>query len=251
MKWLCQKKCKFWNLYLLFIVHVSIKLCQSTDFLSDFIFSVICSVCRLKIRMFCCTNTYNVHTYRMLTYTYAWGVFAGQLLGNFPLSGFTRCLFLQALLEDEKILVVLKSSEQNGKFMTSTKVNNGVYHPSFTGGRDTQVMLVSLHTTISEVTSKVTSRSPSADSGWNYCGLNMWFSWTTCIPLYTSWYFSDLSLLPGQFLEKAAEKSDEIKKDSLSNYTEMADYLSSSVGRCHPQNPTPKGFFFFMCNEYT
>ncbi|XP_022332916.2 dual E2 ubiquitin-conjugating enzyme/E3 ubiquitin-protein ligase BIRC6-like isoform X4 [Crassostrea virginica] len=120
---------------------------------------------------------------------------SGQLLGNFPLSGFTRCLFLQALLEDEKILVVLKSSEQNGKFMTSTKVNNGVYHPSFTGGRDTQVMLVSLHTTISEVTSKVTN----------------------------------LSLLPGQFLEKAAEKSDEIKKDSLSNYTEMADYLSSSV----------------------
>ena len=191
--------------------------------------------------MFCCTNTNNFHNY-------AWGFFVGQLLGNFPLSGFTRCLFLQALLEDEKILVVLKSSEQNGKFMTSTKVNNGVYHPSFTGGRDTQVMLVSLHTTISEVTSKVTSRSPSADSCWNYCGHNMWFSWITCIPVYTSWYFSDLSLLPGQFLEKAAEKSDEIKKDSLSNYTEMADYLSSSVGRCHPQpQPQPQRNSFFSC----
>lgn len=84
---------------------------------------------------------------------------AGQLLGNFPLSGFTRCLFLQALLEDEKIVVVLKNSQQNGKFISPSKVNNAVYHPRYTGGRDTQVMLVSLHTTVSEVTSKVTGRS--------------------------------------------------------------------------------------------
>lgn len=83
----------------------------------------------------------------------------GQLLGNFPLSGFTRCLFLQALLEDEKIVVVLKNSQQNGKFISPSKVNNAVYHPRYTGGRDTQVMLVSLHTTVSEVTSKVTGRS--------------------------------------------------------------------------------------------
>lgn len=84
---------------------------------------------------------------------------AGQLLGNFPLSGFTRCLFLQALLEDEKIVVVLKNSQQNGKFISPSKMNNAVYHPRYTGGRDTQVMLVSLHTTVSEVTSKVTGRS--------------------------------------------------------------------------------------------
>ncbi|XP_062579414.1 baculoviral IAP repeat-containing protein 6-like [Saccostrea cucullata] len=120
---------------------------------------------------------------------------SGQLLGNFPLSGFTRCLFLQALLEDEKVLVVLKSGQQSGKIMMQPKLNNGVHHPRFTGGRNTQVMLVSLHTTISEITSKVT----------------------------------DLPLLPGQFLEKASEKSDESKKDNLSNYTEMASYLSSSV----------------------
>lgn len=43
---------------------------------------------------------------------------------------------------------------------------------------------------------------------------------------------SDLPLLPGQLLEKSSEKSDENKKDSISNYTEMMDYFSSSVGRC-------------------
>lgn len=105
---------------------------------------------------------------------------AGQLLGNFPLSGFTRCLFLQALLEDEKVLVVLKSSQQNGKVMMQTKVNNGVFHPRYTGGRDTQVMLVSLHTTITEITSKVTGRLLSSTTSPSFC---IFISQCTGIPI--------------------------------------------------------------------
>jgi hypothetical protein len=145
-------------------------------------------------------------------------------------------LFLQALLEDEKVLVVLKSSQQNGKLMMQTKVNNGVYHPRYTGGRDTQVMVVSLHTTITEITSKVTGRSLSNTIPsslhiviWGYVPISSIFA-VLVIYMSLSLPFPDLPLLPGQFLEKASEKSDETKKDNLSNYSEMADYLSSSVG---------------------
>ncbi|OWF45700.1 baculoviral IAP repeat-containing protein 6-like isoform X2 [Mizuhopecten yessoensis] len=121
----------------------------------------------------------------------------GQVCSNFPLSGFTRCLFLQALLEDEKVLVALQFSpqqQQDQRIQLSTKNINPVEHPKYSGGRNYHTMMVSLHTTCADLLQKV----------------------------------SDSPGLAGQFLEKAAEKSDESKRElSGTCSTEIAEYIST------------------------
>jgi hypothetical protein len=79
---------------------------------------------------------------------------SGPTGGNFPLSGFARCLFLQVLLEDEKILVSLKLENQQQKIQTC-KNAMPMEHPNLCGGRSCQCMLVSLHTTCSELLHKI------------------------------------------------------------------------------------------------
>ncbi|XP_069118544.1 baculoviral IAP repeat-containing protein 6-like isoform X2 [Argopecten irradians] len=121
----------------------------------------------------------------------------GQVCSNFPLSGFTRCLFLQALLEDEKVLVALQFSQpqqQDQRVQLNTKNINPVEHPKYSGGRNYHTLVVSLHTTCADLLQKV----------------------------------SDAPGLAGQFLEKAAEKSDESKRELSSTCsTEIAEYITT------------------------
>ena len=83
-------------------------------------------------------------------------LFTGMAIGNFPLSGFTRCLFLQALLEDEKVLVALTFDEQSVCKLQMTSRNPcPVDHPKHTGGRNRRSMVVSLHSTCAELLQRV------------------------------------------------------------------------------------------------
>ncbi|XP_013417535.1 baculoviral IAP repeat-containing protein 6 [Lingula anatina] len=79
--------------------------------------------------------------------------------GNLPLSGFTRRLFLQVLLEDEKILVAFKSSSSLYKG-TSNASTSVLQHPKFGAGHKFRTMELSLQMTCGEVLSKV-SDTPS------------------------------------------------------------------------------------------
>ncbi|XP_076097651.1 dual E2 ubiquitin-conjugating enzyme/E3 ubiquitin-protein ligase BIRC6-like isoform X3 [Mytilus galloprovincialis] len=119
----------------------------------------------------------------------------GPTSNNFPLSGFARCLFLQVLLEDEKILVSLKLENQQQKIQTC-KNAMPMEHPKLCGGRSCQCMMVSLHTTCSELLHKL----------------------------------SESYSLPGHFIDKPSEKpSDEAKKDFGNITSEFTDISSTVV----------------------
>ncbi|XP_064622207.1 baculoviral IAP repeat-containing protein 6-like isoform X2 [Lineus longissimus] len=83
----------------------------------------------------------------------------GIVYSNLPLSGFTRRLFLQVLLEDEKILVAFKSSSQLHKGHLGA-TSSQIYHPKFGAGHRCKIVSVGLQTTCGEVL-RMVSDSPS------------------------------------------------------------------------------------------
>ena len=79
-------------------------------------------------------------------------------LGVCPLSGFTRRLFLQVLLEDDKILVSFRAPQQYR--MQIPSLASQIQHPYFGAGRHFKTMYVNMHMSIGELTNKV-SDTPS------------------------------------------------------------------------------------------
>ncbi len=77
-------------------------------------------------------------------------VFAGVLVGGAALSGFTRRLFLQLLLEDERIEVVVRSSSKLYKG-TSNALTAVVQHPRCGAGHKYRTLSVCLQTTCAEL----------------------------------------------------------------------------------------------------
>ena len=73
-----------------------------------------------------------------------------------PLSGFTRRLFLQVLLEDEHILVAFKSTSALQKTFSSR--SSSVYHPKFGAGHHCKVVKVGLPSTCGELLNMVTGK---------------------------------------------------------------------------------------------
>ncbi|XP_070181060.1 dual E2 ubiquitin-conjugating enzyme/E3 ubiquitin-protein ligase BIRC6-like isoform X3 [Littorina saxatilis] len=84
---------------------------------------------------------------------------AGLLLGTVPLSGFTRRLLLQVLLEDEKITVALRASPEfycrlagNGGPSNGEKgLGCRIHHPCFGAGRGSCSITVNINSPCSEV----------------------------------------------------------------------------------------------------
>ena len=74
--------------------------------------------------------------------------------GICPLSGFTRRLFLQVLLEDERILVAIP---QQYRIQTPITVNQ-IQHPSFGAGRKFRTILVNMHISLGELTNKISGK---------------------------------------------------------------------------------------------
>ena len=70
------------------------------------------------------------------------------------LAGFTRRLFLQVLLEDEKILVSFKSTAQLYKGQTGVTAAT-VWHPRCGAGHKYRAMYISLQSLFSDVLNKV------------------------------------------------------------------------------------------------
>ncbi|KAL4237916.1 Baculoviral IAP repeat-containing protein 6 [Mactra antiquata] len=80
-------------------------------------------------------------------------------LGICPLSGFTRRLFLQVLLQDETILVAFKASPKHWPF--HVPVTHGcLQHPRYGAGIRYRTMQVNMHMTVGELTNKI-SDTPS------------------------------------------------------------------------------------------
>ena len=89
---------------------------------------------------------------------------SGLLLGTVPLSGFTRRMLLQVLLEDEKVTVALRASpEFYCRLNISSMAGNGssgtgekgfgcqVHHPRFGAGRGSCSVTVNINSPCSEV----------------------------------------------------------------------------------------------------
>ena len=71
-----------------------------------------------------------------------------------------RCLFLQVLLEEEKVCVCLKASSQLYKGL-SNALTALVQHPRFGAGHKFRVVQVSLQSTCSEIMAKVSGKLAS------------------------------------------------------------------------------------------
>ena len=75
-------------------------------------------------------------------------------VGACPLSGFTRRLFLQVLLEDETVVMALRSTySSNPRHMHSA--TEGLQHPRYEAGRRLKTLKVNVHSTIGEMLSKI------------------------------------------------------------------------------------------------
>jgi len=75
-------------------------------------------------------------------------------VGVCPLSGYTRRLFLQVLLEDETILVAFRDMPL--PYQIHNLTNQGAFqHPQFGAGRKFRTMRVNLHMTIGELANKI------------------------------------------------------------------------------------------------
>ncbi len=79
---------------------------------------------------------------------------SGVLIGGAALSGFTRRLFLQLLLEDEKLLVACCSS-CNMYEGSSNALTTVVQHPRCGAGHKYRALSVSLQTTCAEFLAKL------------------------------------------------------------------------------------------------
>ena len=85
-------------------------------------------------------------------------VVAGVLIGGAALSGFTRRLFLQLLLEDERILVVCKSTAKIYKG-SSNALTTVVQHPRCGAGHKYRALNVCLQSTCSEILAKLAGKN--------------------------------------------------------------------------------------------
>ncbi|KAK3576772.1 hypothetical protein CHS0354_014586 [Potamilus streckersoni] len=121
-----------------------------------------------------------------------------------PLSGFTRRLLLQVLLEDEKVLVAFRADPSQHWTQVFNSANS-VQHPRFGAGRQFRTVHVNMHTTFSELVNEV----------------------------------SDMAYLKAaQLLEK---KPDDTKKDSTQVGLELVEYISSvNSGSFSAHNTTEK-----------
>ncbi len=101
-------------------------------------------------------------------------------VSGLPLCGFMRRLFLQVLLEDEKVLICFRSASQIYKGQ-SNALSGVVQHPRCGAGHKYRVMYVSLQSTCGDALKKV--------SGW----------WETQIPkmyFYKLWDSSVFGTTP-------------------------------------------------------
>lgn len=73
------------------------------------------------------------------------------------LSGFTRRLFLQVLLEEPKILVSFKSSPHNSRLQVQGCFSQ-LQHPCFGAGRHFHTVTVGLQTTCEELINKISGK---------------------------------------------------------------------------------------------
>ncbi|KAL8592605.1 hypothetical protein ACOMHN_026535 [Nucella lapillus] len=97
----------------------------------------------------------------------------GLLLGTVPLSGFTRRMLLQVLLEDEKImLVALRSTQELSSRLHITMPRNEdkgsgcrIHHPCFGAGRGSASLTVNINSTCSEVFSTLGDPSSALVAG--------------------------------------------------------------------------------------
>ncbi|KAK6180714.1 hypothetical protein SNE40_008714 [Patella caerulea] len=119
----------------------------------------------------------------------------GTLLGSIPLSGFTRRVLLQVLLQDERILVVLKSPRTQS-ILKTPGMSYLVHHPRYGAGQGFRVMVVNLNTQCSDL--------------------------LTVIP--------DTQSLAAQLFESRDDKKAENKKDSGETGLEVVEYLSNAAG---------------------
>ena len=87
-----------------------------------------------------------------------------------PLCGFMRRLFLQVLLEDEKVVVTLRSASQMYK-SASNALSGVVHHPRCGAGHKHRTLSVSLNTTCGEIMSRISGESADCFI------LNEWIGW--------------------------------------------------------------------------
>jgi baculoviral IAP repeat-containing protein 6 len=82
------------------------------------------------------------------------------------LSGFLRRLFLQVLLEDERVLVSMKSSQPmyKGQQQSMTGLMGRLQHPKFGVGHCCRCMTMSVHSTFADVLAKVSVETVSSSS---------------------------------------------------------------------------------------
>ncbi|ESP03095.1 hypothetical protein LOTGIDRAFT_157060, partial [Lottia gigantea] len=119
----------------------------------------------------------------------------GSILGSVPLSGFTRRVLLQVLLQDEKILVVLNSPRTQSLIKTPG-TNYLVHHPRYGAGQGYRVSQVNVNTPCSEL--------------------------LTVIP--------DTQSLAAHLIDGRDDKKSEQKKDIGETGLEVVEYLSNAAG---------------------
>ncbi|XP_064603703.1 baculoviral IAP repeat-containing protein 6-like isoform X3 [Liolophura sinensis] len=120
----------------------------------------------------------------------------GVISSASPLSGFTRRLFLQVLLEDEKLLVAIQTTSKQFRWEIN-KINSHIQHPKFGAGRLYRTMVTSLQSTCGQVISKV----------------------------------SDTPTLTASIMEQQEKKrTEDPKKDTSELGMEVVEYLSTAAG---------------------
>lgn len=110
------------------------------------------------MRVAVCVLTQVDHTYsisKLVTEVYR--LPTGVISSASPLSGFTRRLFLQVLLEDEKLLVAIQTTSKQFRWEIN-KINSHIQHPKFGAGRLYRTMVTSLQSTCAQVISKVSGK---------------------------------------------------------------------------------------------
>ncbi|XP_071961824.1 dual E2 ubiquitin-conjugating enzyme/E3 ubiquitin-protein ligase BIRC6-like isoform X2 [Antedon mediterranea] len=153
--------------------------------------------------------------------------------GTNLITGFTRRLILQLMLEDEKILVHLKSTRHLYKASGSTPT--GLQHPSFGAGHKFRTIEVDLMDSISKVLSQV-SDTPSLTS-------KILDSKTEKLPTSTDkvLFPSLIADLAKSKLKKIAAKASDagIKNKATDKYNSESDGKDSSSA--FPRPPTRRG----------
>lgn len=124
---------------------------------------------------------------------------SGPISSGPLLSGFTRRLFLQVLLEEPKILVSFKSSPHNSRLQVQGCFSQ-LQHPCFGAGRHFHTVTVGLQTTCEELINKISDHTGHMAQFWDGSG------------------------------EKKKKNVDDSKKDMTELGIEVVDFLSNAAG---------------------